>query len=296
MLELRSDTGSRGLPLQWGGEMRLLLWAFALMTYVAGLGGVGLLAVGRNEAGWRRAAAATATLELPAETSQARLKTLLALLHQTRGVAAARLLTAAETARLLQPWLGPEAQLDGLPLPRLIDLRADPATAIDFPALHKELASVEPHAKLDDNQSWLAGMRRAVRPLRLVLAGCVAAGLIAIAPAAVFAADRAASVDWALIVLAHRLGADDRVITRPFALRSLWLGLAGGAIGGVAAAATLAALGAAAAAILESAPLVGLGSGDWRNWSILAAVALASGLIAATAAQAGLRRRLAALP
>jgi cell division transport system permease protein len=292
---IATHAGSRWLPLRRCGEMRLLLWAFALMTYVAGLGAVGLLAIGRSEAGWRRAAAASMTLELPAEVSPARLKTVLALLRQTRGVAAVRLLTAAETARLLQPWLGPGAELDGLPLPQLIDLRADPAAAIDFSALRKELASVEPHAKLDDNQQWLAGMQQAAAPLRLVLAGCVAAGLIAIAPAAVFAAGRAARADWPLIELAHRLGTDDRVLIRPFLWRGLRLGLVGGALGSLAAAATLAALGRAAA-VLQPVPPVGLELGDWRNSAILAAVALAAGLIAAIAAQVSLGRRLAALP
>jgi cell division transport system permease protein len=286
---------SRVLPLGGAGELRLLVWAFALMAYVAGLGAAGLLVLGRSEAGWRRAAEAAMTLEVPAEVSSARVKTAMALLKQTHGIAAVRLLPAAETARLLEPWLGPDAQLDGLPLPRLIDLRASPDSEIDFAALRQRLAAVVPQAKLDGNRDWLAGLRRLAAPLRLVLAACVAAGLAGMAPAALYAAGSAAAADRELIEATHLLGADDRDLARPFVLRALRLGLAGGAIGGLAVAATLAALGRAAA-VLPPMPPVGLGIADWRSWAIVAAVALAAGLVAALAAEAGMRRRLAELP
>jgi cell division transport system permease protein len=285
---------SRRLPWQPGGAARLLICAVALMAYVAALGAVGLRIVARSEARWQRAAGVM-TLEVPAEASPARLKTALALLRQTRGIAAVRLLTQAQTARLLRPWLGPGAQLDGLPLPRLIDLHANPAAAIDFAALREHLAAVVPGGKLDANGRRLDAMRGAARRLRIVLGACLAAGLAAIAPAAVFAAASAANADRALIEAAHLLGAADRDLIRPLALRALRMGLVGGAVGALAAAATLAALGPAA--VLAQPPLpVGEALADWRNWAILAAVALVAGLIAAVATAAGLRRRLLHMP
>lgn len=281
-----------------GGEMRLLPWIFALMAYVAGLGAVGLPIVDRSAADWRRAFSGAMTLEIPADTSPARRATVMALLRQTSGVASARLLTAAETARLLEPWLGPGAQLDGLPMPRLIDLRANPATAVDLQKLTDELASAVPGAKLDDHRQWLFSMERAVRRLRIGLGAAVAVGLLSIAATAIFAARSAANADNALIELLHLLGAGDRDIVRPFVLRALRLGLTGGAIGAAAAVLTLAAFERAAAAVASGQPTppVGVAVADWRIWASLTAVALAAGLIAAVSTQASLRRRLTALP
>ncbi|HTT79084.1 MAG TPA: hypothetical protein VMF86_05340, partial [Stellaceae bacterium] len=214
---------ARLLPWQRGGEWRLLLCAVALMAYVAALGAVGLRVIDRSAAHWQRAAAVM-TLEVPASASPARLKTVLALLRQTSGIAAVRLLSTAETARLLEPWLGPGAQLDGLPLPRLIDIHADPAAAIDFATLRRHLAAVVPHARLDADGSWRNAMRSALQRLRLVFGACLAAALAAIAPAALFAAGSAANADRALIEAAHLLGAADRDLTRPSALRALRVG------------------------------------------------------------------------
>ena len=279
---------------RFGASSRLLFMAVALMAYVAALGAVGLRVIDQSDTRWQRAAGAM-TLEVPASASPARLKTALALLRQTSGIAAVRLLTAAETARLLQPWLGPAAQLDGLPLPRLIDLHADPDAAIDFTTLREHLAAVVPQARLATNGQWLGAMRSAARRLRIVLGACLAAGLAAIAPAAVFAAGSAANADRALLEAAHRLGATDRDLIRPLALRAFRIGLAGGALGALAAAATLAALGPAA--VLTQPPLpLGEALAAWPNWAILAAVALAAGLIAAAATAAGLWRRLLRMP
>jgi cell division transport system permease protein len=276
--------------VRFGASSRLLLIAIVLMAYVAALGAAGLRVIDRSAAGGQRAGGIM-TLEVPASASPARLKTALALLVQTPGIATARLLTAAETARLLQPWLGPGAQLDGLPLPYLIDLHADPDAAIDFATLRERLAAVVPGAKLAGHGRWLGTTRGGVQRLRIVLGACLAAALAAIAAAAVFAAGSAANADRAFFETAHLLGADDRDLIRPLALRALRIGLIGGALGAVIAAATLAALGPASVLVQPALP-VGEAVTDWRNWAILIAIAVAAGLLAAVAAAAGLRRRL----
>lgn len=285
------------LPLRRSHTMPLL-WAVALLTYIAGAGAVGVLAISRGEAEWRHAFAATMTVEVPADASPARLATVLALLKQTPGIAAVRPLTPAEEARLLKPWLGPGAQLDGLPVPRLIDLRIDAAGAVDVAALRDKLLSIVPDATLDDHATGLAGMRRAARRGKFVLATAIAVGLLAIVPAAIFAVSGAFAADRKLIELAHRLGATDRDIVGPFELRALGLGFAGGAAGALGGMLTVAELSraAAVAAALKSASIGFVGPSDWRPWAIVAAIAAVAGLIAAAAARAGIARRVAEWP
>lgn len=291
----RRGRPASALPWQRDRGLPLLVWAVAAMIYLAGLAAIGLLVVGRSEAAWRKQLAAAMTLEIPAGTSPARLATALALLKQTPGIAGATPLTAAAEARLLAPWLGSGADLDGLPLPQLIDLRVAAPGAVDLGALRDRLASVVPGATLDDHAQWLGRLRRAARRVEIVLAATVAAGLLAVAPTAMFAAGTAFAADLALVELAHRLGATDRTIAWPLTLRALRLGLAGGAIGGVGAILTVAMLGRIGG-IMQAGLVSGVGLGDWRPWAILAAVALAAGAVAAMSARACLGRRLAAWP
>ena len=74
---------------------------------------------------WQRSLDNSWTLQIPAEISAARIETILALLRQTAGIRGARLLEPAETAKLLEPWLGPAAATATLPVPRLVDVQVD---------------------------------------------------------------------------------------------------------------------------------------------------------------------------
>src|SRR5215475_9302626 len=105
------------LPLARDVSARFLPWLVALMVYLAAVGGVALVAIGDISGSWQRALFGSLTLQVPAETTQARIDTLLALLRQTQGIVAVHQLTPQETARLLEPWLGPSVPIDLLPVP-----------------------------------------------------------------------------------------------------------------------------------------------------------------------------------
>ena len=152
MIGSRFGWARRNLPLGRDESARFLPWVVALMVYLAGLGGIGLIVLGGTLRAAQRSLGASLTLEVPADTSKARLATALATLRQTKGVVSAQVLAPAETARMLEPWLGPTVSLDELPVPRLIDLRIDPAAAPDLARLRQQLASVVPEARLDDQR------------------------------------------------------------------------------------------------------------------------------------------------
>ena len=135
MIGYRFASARSGLPLGPDESARFLPWILALIVYLAGLGGVGLIVIDDTLSATRQALATSLTLQVPAETSKARLDTVLALLRQTAGIEGVHLLELAETARLLEPWLGPAVPLDELPVPRLIDLRRDPKGGLDLAAL-----------------------------------------------------------------------------------------------------------------------------------------------------------------
>jgi cell division transport system permease protein len=286
----------RELPLGPDESARFVPWVVALMIYLAALGGVGLIALDDTLRASEQVLATTLTLQVPADTSDARLETVLALLRQTAGIASVHLLEPSETARLLEPWLGPAVRLDELPVPRLIDLRTGPKPGIDVAALRTQLAAVVPDARLDDQLPWPKGMRAAARRIEGILVGGIAVALLLVAAMAVFAARTVLMADRSVAGLLHVLGATDAAIARRFAVRSLRLGLVGGGVGAVAALLTIVALGDAGSLVQLPAPIAATGIADWRLWAVLGGAVLAAGLIAMASAWATVRRRLAGMP
>jgi len=300
MIGFRFGAARRDLPLGHDEAARFLPWVVALMVYVAGLGGIGLIALDETVRAAERSLATSLTLQVPPDTSKARMETVLALLGQTKGIQSANLLDPKELARLLEPWLGPKVPLDELPVPRLIDLQIDPAGPPDLAALRQQLASVVPEARLDDHRPWLAGARAAARRGESVLALVIAAALGLIALSTVFAVRATLRAERSVVELVHLLGAADAAIARRFTMRALTLGLIGGIAGAAAAFLTLAALGGAGSVVQLAAPPGApdtvAGIADWRVWGILAGAALAAGLVVMVSARLTVRRWLAPLP
>ena len=279
MIGFARKTARPDLPLRQDAAGRFLPWACALMVYVAALGGVGLVVL-RETLHAAEAVAATLTLQLSAETSKARIETVLALLRQTPGIASANLLTPAETVRLIEPWLGPAVKLDELPAPQLVDVRLDPTGTTDIGALRQHLASVAPEARLDDRQPWLRDVRASAQRIADILAAAVVIALLLIVQSSIFASRTWLTVNRSAIELLLLLGAADRDIVRPMAIRLLWFGLSGGAIGAGAALLTILALGDFGFLLAPPAPGALAGIADWRVWAALAGAAGAAGLIA----------------
>lgn len=284
------------LPLRQDPSGRFLPWIIALMVYLAALGGVGLIWLGDTLGQWDESLASTLTLQVPADTSQPRIEMALGALKQTKGIIAARLLQPDETAKLLQPWLGDSVAIGGLPLPRLIDVRVDPQATIDYATLRKQLDTIVPNAQLDNNRSWLGGLRNfALRVEGVITVGVVVVTAL-IVTIIVFTARIGLAIHRAVIELLHLLGAQDAYIARQFQVHALSLGLRGGVIGGIAAALTVVILGPAGRLLQLPIPIAAYGIFDWRLWLLLIVTALAAGGVAMVTARVTVLRQLARMP
>ena len=285
----------RNLPLGPEQSGRLLSLMVALLVYVTALCGVGLVVLDDASRAAEHALAGTLTLQVPAEASNARLETVLALVRKTPGIVSVHLLEPAETARLIQPWLGP-VPLDELPVPRLIDLRVDPNGTSDLAALRRQLASVVPDSRLDDHRTWPQGTHAAARRIEAILAAGAVIALWLIAASAVLAVRGGLRVEQSVTRLLYVLGAADADIAGAFAARSLRLGFLGGVIGAIAAFFTILALDGVGSIVQLPAPIAVNGIADWRVWGVLTGTALVAGLITMAGTWAAVRRRLAAMP
>jgi cell division transport system permease protein len=290
-LQLRLD-----LPLRQDASSRFLPWFIALMVYLATIGGIALIWLGDALRNWDAALTCTLTLQIPADTSDARIDVAIATLKQAKGVVSARLLDQSATTKLLQPWLGTSVPVDALPQPRLIDVRIDPKADIDYPTLRQHLDSIIPNAQLDSNRTWLGNMRSFARPVAGVIGVGVIVVTLLIVTIVIFTARIGLTIHRSVIELLHLLGAQDEYIARQFQNHALWLGLHGGLIGGGAALVTVIILGPTGYVLALPVPIAAHGVFDWRLWLLVIVAALAAGGVAMVTARMTVLRQLGRMP
>jgi cell division transport system permease protein len=237
----------RDMPLVPAASIagRALVTVITIMTFLASLSAGTAILITKASHGWQNSVAQEATIQvrpsvgrdLDAETRKAA-----EIAARLPGVADVRTFSAAESARLLEPWLGSGLALDELPVPRMIVVKKA-SGAFDAAVLRQALATAVPSATFDDHSQWLSRltvMTRTVVGAAIVLFGLVlTAMLLAIA----FATRGAMAGNREIIDVLHFVGAEDRFIAREFQRHFLRLGLRGGLIGAACAAATFFVLG-----------------------------------------------------
>ncbi|WP_305986686.1 ABC transporter permease [Roseibium sp. MMSF_3544] len=158
-----------------------------------------------------------------------------ALAQEFPGIASVRAMSDAETKALLEPWLGEGLQLDGLPVPRLIQITVGDPAVLNLAQLRNSVSQQVTGASVDDHSIWTSRLS--------AMAGAVVAGGFAIMVlvlgsmvlSVVFATQSAMAGNKDVVSVLHFVGAEDSFIAREFQRHFLLLGLKGGVSGGVAA-------------------------------------------------------------
>lgn len=213
-----------------------LVAVVAIMTFLAGLT-VGTVASVRTLAsGWTGEISREVTIQIkPADglDIDAALAKATQLARATPGVAAATPLAPAETAKLLEPWLGAGVDISNLPVPRLVTVTLTPdgeRTAV--PALRSALGAQVPSASLDDHRQWSARLSSTARAVVAMGLGVLALVSAATILSVVFATRAAVAAGRPIVEVLHFVGARDSFIAAEFQQHFLTIGLKGGAIGG----------------------------------------------------------------
>ena len=265
------------------GVMAAILAFFAVVALALAL------AAGRLAESWAGELAETATLQIftdePDVEDQARAA--LNVLRTTPGVRSVRMIEVEEQRALLEPWLGPEAALDGLPLPLLIDVGLDPA-AFDRESLELRLAAEAPAAVFDDHSAWRGPLVLTAERLRVFALASLGLLAICFAAALSLAAHAAIAASGQVIQTLRLVGARDGFVAAAFTRRFALQAGTGAAVGTV--------LGLVLLALLPQASepgffLVGIGIAGW-HWILPLAIPVASGGIAWAATARAVRRNL----
>ena len=227
---------------------RALVAVVAIMTFLASLTTGAVMLVLGSAAEWQSDVAREMTIQIrpdPNRDIEAAVRLAADIARATPGVADVRPYTAAESARLLEPWLGSGLSLDALPVPRIIVLRLEAGTRPNVAALRAALAGKVAGASVDDHRGWIDRMRTmaetAVATGMVILALVIAVTVLSVT----FATRGAMATNRPTIEVLHYVGATDSFVASQFQRHFLVLGLKGGAIGGGAAMALFGILQAA---------------------------------------------------
>jgi cell division transport system permease protein len=211
----------------------------AIMSFLACLTAGAVYMVNQSAKAWVNDIASEITVELdPVNTADIEKKmTLVSLfLAKQNGITRVKPLTADDSAKLLEPWLGQSAALDALPIPRLIAVEIDRSNPPDIPLIKDALSQNFEGVTLDDHSRWQAEIRTLTRSA--ALGGLAVLGLVAAATIAVIvsATRSAMASNREIIEVLHFVGANERFISREFERHFLGLGVRAGLMGAVAAA------------------------------------------------------------
>ncbi|HUW74613.1 MAG TPA: ABC transporter permease [Methyloceanibacter sp.] len=254
----------------------------AIMTFLACLTAGGVYMVNQSANAWVDDIASEITIELdPINTADIEKKmTLVSLfLAKQKGVTRIKPLSADDSAKLLEPWLGSTAALSALPIPRLIAVEIDRSSPPDIDLIKNALNQNFDGVTLDDHRRWQSEIRLLTRST--ALGGISVLGLVAAATIAIIvsATRSAMASNRAVIEVLHFVGANERFISSEFERHFLGLGVRAGLVGAVAAALTfmllpvlMHLLGGGAVTEAETRRLLGSGELDFGGYLVLVAV------------------------
>lgn len=228
------------LPFTTDTSAWFLPWMVMLMVFFAGLTTAGALSLNSMLGRWSRSISGSLTVQiLPLEENgrinikKTQLETdeVLSVLRKTEGVASANVLTDSQLKGLLKPWLGDSFLLDDLPMPRLIDVRLIPDTAVDLDKLKTVLSQRAPNASLDVHKLWLGKLVNLAQTLSLLASALLTLVIVTTSVIVIYVTCSGLAVHRPIIELLHLIGAYDDYIARQYARRIAFLSSLGAVIG-----------------------------------------------------------------
>ena len=287
--------GRSDIPTERDSVGRFLPWIVSFMVYLSILAVAGVLAMSSMTGRWNHGLSGTLTIQLPPlddrVADERRLAAIVDLLRQIPDVGRIDVLARDRVMALLEPWLGPASAVEGMPLPRLIDVELRSGARVDTQALTRRLDAVVSGVTVDDHRVWLERLIELVTAAQglaiaiLILLGGATVGTV------IFITRTGLAIHRDVIEVLHLIGAQDSYIARQFADRALALGLKGGLVGLGLAIPTLIGAGLIAGRLdTMLIPDVSLAPIDWL---LLASIPFVAAAIAHIAARVTVTRVLA---
>ncbi len=264
----------------------------AVMAFLAALALGASLIADRTALGWRAGLSDHLTVQIlppaknaPGQSLDQQVDAALLVLRATSGIAHAAPLTQEQTLSLVQPWLGADALVAELPLPRLIDAKIAPGAEVDIPALTAQLKQAAPDSLLDDHARWISRLKGLADAITWSAYGILLLIAIATAAAVSFATRAGLEAHHEMVELLHQMGAHSSFIAQAFERHYFRSTLGAAAVGAILAAILFLAAGGLEFAGIEAVPFLPPIALRLSELPWLFAVPAVSGLIALATAR-----------
>jgi cell division transport system permease protein len=262
-------------------------FVIAVMAFLAALALGASLVATRAAHGWQSGLSDRLTVQvMPPEQGDARAgldaetQAAVSVLNTTPGIAHAAPLSDAEINALVEPWIGKDGVVSGIPLPRLIDATITPGEDVDVNALAARLKQAAPHASVDDHRRWIARLRGLADAVRFSAYGILLLIAGATAAAVSFATRAGLDAHHEMVALLHQMGALPAFIARAVEWHYFVSALLAAALGTLGAAALFLAAQGLETIGVEAVPFLPPLSLKWTEIAWLLAVPAATALIA----------------
>ena len=288
-MALREGPSALLLPREKGAAPLDIV--IAVMAFLAALALGASLIAQRTAVGWRAGLSDRLTVQVlpPAKGAAVSLEqevdAALLVLRATPGIAHAAPLTQEQILALVQPWLGADALVAELPLPRLIDAKVAPGSAVDLATLSAQLKQAAPDSLLDDHARWIARLKGLADAIVWSAYGILLLIAIATASAVSFATRAGLEAHHEMVELLHQMGAHSNFIARAFERHYFRSALGASALGAALAAIVFLAAGGLEFAGIEAVPFLPPVALKIAELPWLIAVPAVSGLIALATAR-----------
>src|SRR4051812_1044815 len=187
-------------------------FVIAVMAFLAALALGASLVATRAAHGWQSGLSDRLTVQVmppeegnPRAGLDAETRVTLNILRATPGIAHAQSLSDAEINALVEPWIGKDGAVSGIPLPRLIDAAVTPGEQLDVNALAMKLKQAAPHASVDDHRRWMARLGSLADAMRLSAYGILVLIAGATAAAVTFATRAGLDAHHEMVALLHQM-------------------------------------------------------------------------------------------
>lgn len=283
------------LPLDKDAHSRFLPWLIAFMVFLAVLAIGGILVLNATAARWDQGVGGTLTVQIAATEDPAKdqnnLQEVLNVIAAASGIERYVIIEEEHMMTLLEPWLGSSANVNDLPLPKLIDVGLADEAQFDLKDFTRTMQARVPDATVDDHRIWLQRLVNLIRTVEFIAMAILVFIALATMGTVIFTTRTGLSVHKEAIEVLHLIGAQDSYIAGQFAGRAMILGLKGGLIGMALGLPALYLVGTLAES-LEEAALPDLSFGP-IEWTIFALIPLCVAGLAMTTARSTVLRSLA---
>lgn len=299
---------SMSAPIVPAGSVtgRSLTLVITIMCFLACLTAGAVYMIRQSANAWLRDIASEVTVQVQPKDEGDNEKTVqqvAAYLGQQRGIAKVTVISAADSAKLLEPWLGQIDDLNALPLPRLIALELDRSAAPDLAAVQAGLTRQFQGATLDDHRRWQQQITTITHSF--ALGGLAILALVAMATTAIIVSATKSSMasNRDIVEVLHFVGATDRFIAREFEKHFLRLGVRAGLVGAglallvfILMPTLIQLLGGGTVTLSELHRLVGSGSLDLAGYVLMGIVVVVVAALCMLTSRFGVFRILNSKP